>query len=70
MDKTEAFKNWGVLNGHSRETSNLFIEACKLHDEDCEANPEAHKEDGSTPYRCYHAFWCSCGFRYAYDSSD
>ena len=67
----KSFKDWGWLNGHSKDTSDLFDIQRTEHSEDVKNNKDKHTVliNDSTA-RGYHHFKCSCGFEYQYDSGD
>jgi len=70
MTKEEAFKDWGTLNGHTKDVEEDYLKARHVHEIDVELNPGAHTLTVSMPYSCYQKYKCACGFSYSVDSGD
>ena len=72
MNKKEAFKYWGTMNGWDDETYDQFRVAQQIHIKDREDNPADHEYapiDRQQSSRGYNKSVCKCGFGCYVDSS-
>ena len=68
--KERVCRNWGYENGHDARTSVQFKDACRVHDALVERHPAKHRMSETDTIRGDHHRDCSCGFRFAWDTSD
>jgi hypothetical protein len=72
MNKKEAFKYWGTMNGWNDEVFAQFRIAQEIHRKDQEENPDDHEyapRNIQQSSRGYNKSQCKCGFGYYVDSS-